>query len=555
MAAAASKCLLLTASTAATQSALPSARHWLARCYPHSSLLALASSVTAAGTVGSFRPRQKYYATVPAPTAASESTTSSSTPPAAAAGASAATVTPSAQSSSSAQTEGRPLTAKEASDRLRREIEASGQVIGRKTLKQYLAKARVQWRKENPDLVKERTLARKARQAEAKEQQRANSEKGLTPEEIAAKRSREKLEQVQIAADKKRKKKEMEQAKLAKKLELKMKRKQIYEEGLLRGYERKAAHALAVHRKKHGDENDIEVSLPPPPVVRNPNALLGPTPSGSFEYLVDWPGGPSRMKVTYTQNTDEIRKWLITHANHPYIGLDTERKPTFKKGALREKTALMQLSTPDGHVLLLNHLQLSKVDRGKYQPELENLLRDPKVLKAGVGIWEDFNYLIKDWRLDIDNELSGKCGVVDIMSLAMDDPRFLPPPDDVETPEHPWVVGRDGVKRPPVMKFGLKALTERYLGFELAKSKSVQTANWSCHFPMKRAMSEYAAKDAWVGARIFAVLTEKMSEEEIAALPANYHAAKKPPRPATPANEARKDDQKRADSGVDRPQN
>ncbi|KAJ3161090.1 hypothetical protein HDU86_007711 [Geranomyces michiganensis] len=496
------------------------------------------------------------YATVPdSPAAVESSPRPPSSPPTVV-----ASTAPSAVSSSqqTAQPSERPLTAKEASQRRRKELEESGVVLSKTALKQTLAKARVQWRKENPDLVKARTEARKARQAEQKEALRANSEAGLTPEEVAAKRSREKLEKVQIAQEKKLRKKMQQEAKAAKKLTAKISRKLLFEEARQRSYERKAAHALAQQNRLAKQPPPVSGKQPPPVSGKQPSpvsgkqprpvsvppppapstfARLGFNPSGTFEYSVDLPTGTVPITVTYTQDTDKIREWLETHANHAYMGMDTERKPTFKKGGVREKTALLQLSTPDGHVLLLNHFQFSKVDRGKYQPYLENLLRDPKVLKAGVGIWQDFNFLIQDWKLDIDNDLSGKCGVVDIMALAIDDPRFPPPRTDVDTPEHPWIEGADGIKRPPIMKYGLVALTERYLGFVLGKAKSIQTANWACHFPMKRAMSEYAAKDAWVGARILAELTKDMSPEEIRALPEKYYTVQKPARAAKKKDE------------------
>lgn len=77
---------------------------------------------------------------------------------------------------------------------------------------------------------------------------------------------------------------------------------------------------------------------------------------------------------------EEIRKF-------PIIGFDTETKPSFSKGT-RNKVSLVQISTDSNCYLF----RLNKIG---FKSELIKLLEDPKIIKIGLSIRDDFLNLKK----------------------------------------------------------------------------------------------------------------------------------------------------------------
>ncbi|KAI8920336.1 ribonuclease H-like domain-containing protein [Powellomyces hirtus] len=245
---------------------------------------------------------------------------------------------------------------------------------------------------------------------------------------------------------------------------------------------------------------------------RKAGPAASPAGSKPFLYTFDTPTtqtGSTTLTILYTQSPAAIIAWLNTHSRHGFMGLDTETKPSFRKGQ-RHPTALLQLATPTCHVLLLPILQMSKKDRELIKPHLAQLLSNPAVKKCGVDIWNDIKTMVADWNLDVD--LQTDCGYVDIKALAEKDILRFPPPPETESPEHPWIMHKDGVRRPPIMKYGLKSLLERYL--QVTMSKACQMSNWGMPYPMQTKMAHYASLDAWAGMQIFANIREHMDQAE-----------------------------------------
>ena len=98
---------------------------------------------------------------------------------------------------------------------------------------------------------------------------------------------------------------------------------------------------------------------------------------------------PGRIFVIYTEA--EARKAIDYLNTHVLVGVDTETRPSFRKGAVN-KVALLQVSTYDTCFLFrLNHLGLPDF--------LEEFLQND-VLKIGLSLKDDFAMLRRRWEAD-----------------------------------------------------------------------------------------------------------------------------------------------------------
>lgn len=105
-------------------------------------------------------------------------------------------------------------------------------------------------------------------------------------------------------------------------------------------------------------------------------ALISSLPTAQFE---------GRIIVIITAGeTEKAVRYLL---EQPILGLDTETRPSFRRGQ-QHKVALLQVSTPDTCFLFrLNHTGLT--------PALVRLLEDTKVTKVGLSWHDDLNSLHK----------------------------------------------------------------------------------------------------------------------------------------------------------------
>lgn len=163
--------------------------------------------------------------------------------------------------------------------------------------------------------------------------------------------------------------------------------------------------------------------------------------------------------------TEENARQAIDYLNtHAVVGIDTETRPSFRKGATN-KVALLQVSTFDTCFLFrLNHIGLPDF--------LEDFLQND-VLKVGLSLKDDFMMLRR---------------------RNQKDPR-----------EGNWVELQDYVSR-----FGIeeKSLQKIYaLLFHEKISKSQRLSNWEAD-ALTEAQQLYAATDAWACVRIYEYLEE-----------------------------------------------
>ncbi len=145
------------------------------------------------------------------------------------------------------------------------------------------------------------------------------------------------------------------------------------------------------------------------------------------------------------------------------IGVDTETKPSFKKGQ-RNTACLLQLATRDISFLL-------RIHKFKLPQEILDLFDNEKIIKSGVAVVDDFKELQRSYKFT-------PRSVVDLNLLA---------------PEY-------GFK-----SIGAQKLTGILLGFYLSKKQ--QVSNWEAE-NLSEGQKRYAASDAWVGREIYLKLVQ-----------------------------------------------
>lgn len=159
---------------------------------------------------------------------------------------------------------------------------------------------------------------------------------------------------------------------------------------------------------------------------------------------------PGRIIVVNGEyEAERAARFLLTQ---PILGIDTETKPTFKRGQ-HTKVSLLQVSTPETCFLFrLNHIGML--------PSIIRLLSDSSVPKVGLSLHDDINSLHR--RADFEPG-----AFVDIQEL----------------------VGQLGVK-----DMSLQKLYANLFGQKISKRQRL--TNWNADV-LTEAQKLYAATDAW----------------------------------------------------------
>ena len=141
------------------------------------------------------------------------------------------------------------------------------------------------------------------------------------------------------------------------------------------------------------------------------------------------------------------------------IGVDTETKPTFKKGALN-KTALVQIATR-------KKVYLFRLNKMGFPFALARIFENPKIQKIGIAVIQDMKELSDQFRPFKHNN------VIDLNILC---------------------------KTLDFKNIGARNLSGMVLGFRISKRQ--QTSNWEAQV-LSEAQLRYAATDAWVAREIY----------------------------------------------------
>lgn len=163
-------------------------------------------------------------------------------------------------------------------------------------------------------------------------------------------------------------------------------------------------------------------------------------------------------KIVMAANDQQIEEALQEINQSEIVGFDTEAKPTFVKGQIRN-IGLIQVATE-------NKVFLLRVHKVGVSDALHKFLENDKLLKVGIGLKDDFNLLDR---------------------LRSFTPQgFLDLNDTFEE------LGAESI--------GARNLAAMIL--EIRISKSAQTSNWEVE-QLSQKQLNYAATDAWICLEIY----------------------------------------------------
>ena len=172
-----------------------------------------------------------------------------------------------------------------------------------------------------------------------------------------------------------------------------------------------------------------------------------------------------RIFVIYTEA--EARKAVEYLNTHSIVGVDTETRPSFRRGRMHN-VALLQISTHDTCFLFrLNHLGLPDF--------LDEFLRN-NVLKVGLSLRDDFAMLRKRNQGDLR--------------------------------EGNWVELQDYVPHFGIEEKSLQKIYALLFGKKISKAQRL--SNWEAEV-LTEAQQLYAATDAWACVEIYSYLEELRS--------------------------------------------
>lgn len=166
---------------------------------------------------------------------------------------------------------------------------------------------------------------------------------------------------------------------------------------------------------------------------------------------------PGRIIIIYTE--EDARKAVAYLNTCSVVGVDTETRPSFRKGKVNS-VALLQISTSDTCFLFrLNHIGIPDF--------LEEFLQND-VLKIGLSLRDDFNML---------RRANNK------------DPRV-----------GNWIELQDYVSHFGIAEKSLQKIYAILFGMKISKSQRL--SNWEADV-LTEAQQIYAATDAWATLRIY----------------------------------------------------
>lgn len=163
-------------------------------------------------------------------------------------------------------------------------------------------------------------------------------------------------------------------------------------------------------------------------------------------------------EIHLVDTQDELKKACDYLRSCSVIGIDTETKPSFKKGVINS-VALLQMSSSDkAFIIRLKKVAISR--------ELIELFTSKEITKVGIAVRDDLKDLKKLHPFEEEN-------VVDL---------------NVLTPK----LGFESI--------GAKKLAALVLGFRISKRQ--QVSNWELN-QLSQAQLDYAATDAWICREIY----------------------------------------------------
>ena len=211
--------------------------------------------------------------------------------------------------------------------------------------------------------------------------------------------------------------------------------------------------------------------------------------TNALTHTFDVPAVPNTfgaMQVTYTTEAKCMEDWIAAHCvGATCVGFDTESPAVVPGRKADFATCVLQLAVGDEVLVAQGSLDAAP-------PAVADLLGDASIVKVGVSIDDDAIELYRDSGLAVRGRFDlGGVGAVSAQRR-------------VGLAQRPC--GRDDFRRTIVASVGLATLAKTVLGLEeFWKSKKLAMSNWTRR-PLSEKQVLYAARDAWVGAAVFAKL-------------------------------------------------
>jgi ribonuclease D len=162
--------------------------------------------------------------------------------------------------------------------------------------------------------------------------------------------------------------------------------------------------------------------------------------------------------ICLVASAQDLKRAIHVIRGEEVVGLDTETKPTFRKGQFH-LPCLVQIATT-------SVVYLFQLKRMEFSGMLEEVLENPALIKVGIGLADDLKNLKKVFPFEPQN-------IIDLSLVAQ----------------------RQGFKQSSV-----RSLAGQLLGFRITKNSS--TSNWASP-RLKPKQIAYAATDAWVCRELF----------------------------------------------------
>ena len=171
---------------------------------------------------------------------------------------------------------------------------------------------------------------------------------------------------------------------------------------------------------------------------------------------------PGRIFVIFTEA--EADKAIAFLKNQPIVGVDTETRPSFKRG-MSHKVALMQISTEDTCFLF-------RLNRIGMPASLQEFLQSD-TMKVGLSLKDDFQVIRRR--------------------------------KNVHAEEGNWIELQDDVGRFGIEDRSLQKIFANLFGQKISKSQRL--SNWEAE-TLSEGQMKYAATDAWACVEIYNCLEE-----------------------------------------------
>ncbi|KAK6266079.1 hypothetical protein QUC31_016916 [Theobroma cacao] len=216
-----------------------------------------------------------------------------------------------------------------------------------------------------------------------------------------------------------------------------------------------------------------------------PHSIVSPPPSFPFSLSRRQAYSKSRYpalrfggQILYSRTRSEVEKAAMEllktlkikkkETGQVTVGFDIEWKPSFQRGILPGRAAVMQICCDTSYCYVM-HIIHSGIP-----PSLRFLLEDSTVIKVGVAIGGDAVKVFNDYNVSVK-------AVEDLSYVANQK------------------LNRD------CQSWGLASLTETLVCKELPKPRTIRLGNWEL-YPLSKEQLQYAATDAFASWHLYQVL-------------------------------------------------